>query len=128
MQLDFTSIMSNAVLSTIVMFVLGFVLLFLLYYFTSPFYTQYADKRSRLIYSGVNAVYFALVLALFFAILPGLSVQYGTIPSLVVGIVIAFLATGIQVYVISTLVKRGYIKMRRKTSAGTQAVVKGKRK
>ena len=101
-----------------IMFLLGFVLLFLIYYFTTPIYTEYGDKKSRLYYSFINAFYFALVLAILFAILPMLSNNYGVLPSLGVGIVIIIISTMAQVYVITTLVRRGFIKMKQKRRKG----------
>jgi hypothetical protein len=109
-MLDTTAIL----LSTAAMFVIGFVLLFLIYYFTSPLYTEYGNPRSRLIYSLVNSLYFSLVLAIMFAVLPTLSDIYGVMPSLAVGVVIILISTIVQVLAISTLVRRGIIRMKRK--------------
>jgi hypothetical protein len=109
-MLDTTAIL----LSTAAMFVIGFVLLFLIYYFTSTLYTEYGNARSRLYYSLVNSFYFSLVLAIMFALLPWLSDTYGVIASLGVGIVIILISTIVQVFAINTLVRRGIIRMKRK--------------
>lgn len=100
--------------SAAVMFSLGFALLFLIYYFTSPVYTDYGDRRSRFLYSLINSFYFSLVLAVLFALLPRLSDTYGLLASLAVGLVIILFSTFAQVYAIALLVKSGILKMRRK--------------
>ncbi len=107
-------LVTSTLLSTTVMFVLGFALLFLIYYYTSPFYTEYGDRRSRLYYSLINSFYFSFVLAVLFAVLPSLSETYGLIASLLVGMAIVLVATITQIYVITTLAKRGVLKIRRK--------------
>ncbi len=113
MLIDITA----ALASTAVTFVLGCVILFLIYYFTSPLYTEYGDKKSRLYYSLVNALYFSLVLAILFLVLPPLSESYGLLVSLSVGLVIILASTLAQVYAVTILVRRGIIKIRRKTRA-----------
>jgi len=100
--------------SAAVMFLIGFPLLFLIYYFTSPVYTEYGDRRSRLLYSLINSFYFSLVLAILFVLLPWLSDAYGMLPSLAVGLVIILISTFTQVYAIALLVRSGFLKMRRK--------------
>jgi hypothetical protein len=99
---------------TVVMFFVGFALLFLIYYFTSTIYTEYGDRRSRILYSLINSLYFALVLAILFALLPGLSDAYGVLPSLAAGLAIILVSTFAQVYAIAMLVRGGFLKMRRK--------------
>ena len=113
-------------LSAAVMLVLGFVILFIIYYFTSPFSARFDDKRSRVLYSLVNALYFALVLAIGFTILPILYSNNGMIIALVACLIIVFVFTGVQVYVLGELAKRGILRMHSKTR---QAKVqpKGKR-
>ena len=105
---------------TAITFLLGFALLFLIYYFTSPLYTEYGDGRSRLLYSFINSFYFSLVLAVLFAVLPKLSDIYGVLPSLAAGLAIILVSTLAQVYSIAFLVKGGFLKIGRKR--------KGKRK
>ncbi len=104
----------DAIPSTAIMFLLGFAILFLIYYFTSPIYTEYDDRRSRALYSFINAFFFSLVLAVLFALLPRLSDAYGVLPSIAVGLAIIFVSTLAQVYAIAMLVKNGILKMRRK--------------
>jgi len=105
----------DALLSSAIVFVLAFLVLFLIYYFTSPIYTEYGDKRSRLYYCLLNSLYFSLVLTVLFAVLPGLSDSYGVLASLAVGFVIIIIATFIQVYSVAFLVRGGSLKMRQKT-------------
>ncbi|MDI6898034.1 hypothetical protein [Methanocella conradii] len=105
----------DILLSTAIVFALAFGVLFIIYYFTSPIYTEYGDKRSRLYYSLLNSLYFSLVLAILFAVLPGLSNSYGVLVSLAVGLVIILITTAIQVYAVAALVRGGFLKMRQKT-------------
>ena len=105
---------SSTLLSTGAMFVIGFVLLFLIYYFTSPIYTEYGDRKSRLLYSIINSLYFSLVLAVLFLALPALSDRYGILASLAGGVVIIIASTTIQVLAITTLIKRRIINIRQK--------------
>jgi MFS family permease len=107
----------NILQSTAVMFLLGFALLFLIYYFTSPVYTEYGDRKSRLFYSFINAFFFSLVLAILFVLLPRLSDAYGVLPSLAAGLALILISTFAQVYAIALLVKSGFLKMRRKRRA-----------
>jgi hypothetical protein len=104
----------SLLLSTAVMFVFGFVALFLIYYFTTPIYTLYGDKKSRLYYSLINSAYFSLILAILFSLLPAISESSGLVLALAVGIVVILIGTVLQVYFISSLAKRGIIKMRQK--------------
>ncbi|BAI60252.1 conserved hypothetical protein [Methanocella paludicola SANAE] len=105
---------SSALISTGTMFVIGSVVLFLIYYFTSPLYTEYGDKRSRLYYSLFNALYFSIVLAILFLILPSLSESSGMLISLAIGLVIILASTLVHVYAINVLVRRGIIKIKQK--------------
>ena len=99
---------------TAIMFLIGFALLFLIYYVTSPVYTEYGDRKSRVLYSLINSFYFALVLAILFALLPRLSDAYGVLASLAAGVVIIVVATFTQVYAVALLVRSGFLKMRQK--------------
>ncbi len=103
-----------ALYSVAVMFVFGFILLFLIYYFTSPLYTVYGDKKSRLYYSLINSFYFSLLLTILFTALTILSNGIGMIASLIVCGVAILVGSALQVYIISELVKRDIIKMRQK--------------
>jgi len=101
--------------SAAVMFILGFVILFVIYYFTAPFSAKFDDRRSRIVYSIVNGLYFSLVLAIGFSILPILYSNYGIIVALIACLVVVFLFTAVQIYAIGELVKRGILKMHSKT-------------
>jgi ABC-type multidrug transport system fused ATPase/permease subunit len=114
-------------ISTAVMFIVGFAILFVIYYFTSPFSARFDDRNSRIVYSLVNALYFSVVLSIGFAVLPGLSSSYGIIVALLVGLVIVFVFTAVQVYAISELVKRGILRMHSKSSGEPKVEPKGKR-
>lgn len=111
------------------MFVVGFALLFLIYYFTSPVYTEYGNSRSRLIYSFINSFYFSLVLAILFVVLPKMSETYGVLASLAAGLAIILVSTLVQVYSVAMLVKSGFLKMRpKRRGPGVPGKGKGKGK
>jgi hypothetical protein len=110
-----------------VMFIVGFALLFLIYYFTSPVYTEYGNNRSRLLYSFINSFYFSLVLAILFVVLPKMSEVYGVLISLAVGLAIILVSTFAQVYAVAMLVKSGFLQMRPK-KRGQPGKGKGKGK
>ena len=103
------------IISAVIMLVLGFIILFIIYYFTSPFSAKFDDRRSRVVYSLVNSLYFSLVLSIGFSVLPILYGSYGIIAALVACLVIVFLFTAIQIYAIGELMKRGILKMHSKT-------------
>ena len=124
MLLDYNT--QATLVSVAVMFILGFAILFVIYYFTSPFSAKFDDRKSRIVYSIVNALYFSLVLSIGFSILPILYSNYGIIAALVACLVVVFLFTAVQVYAIGELVKRGILKMHSKTRA-TKIQPKGKR-
>ena len=65
----------------------------------------------------MNGLYFSLVLAIGFSILPILDSNYGIIAALVACLVVVFLFTVVQIYVMGELVKRGIMKMHSKTRA-----------
>ncbi len=100
--------------SIAVMFFFGFLLLFVIYYFTSPLYTIYGDKKSRLYYSLINSFYFSLLLTILFSVLTIFSSSIGMIASLVICGLAILIGTALQAYIIAELLKRNVIKMRQK--------------
>lgn len=99
---------------TVATFVAGFVLLFLIYYFTSPLYTEYGDGKSRLRYSLVNALYFSLAIALLFLALPAVSAAYGVVAGVAAGVAIVAAGTLVHVCTVTVMARRGLIKVRQK--------------
>ncbi|HEY3422060.1 MAG TPA: hypothetical protein VGK13_02800 [Methanocellaceae archaeon] len=124
MLLDYNT--QATLISAAVMFILGFAILFVIYYFTAPFSATFDDRKSRVVYSIVNGLYFSLVLSIGFSILPILYSNYGIIAALVACLVVVFLFTAVQIYAIGELVKRGILRMHSKTRA-TKIEPKGKR-
>lgn len=110
-MLEITSLI---ILQAAGMFVLAWILLFLLYYFTTPSYIEYGDKNSRYLYCAIYSLSLALVLSVGFALLPDLSLKYGFVPALLVGLIMVFIFTFAQAYIIRELVNRGTLKMVRK--------------
>jgi hypothetical protein len=104
----------GVLLPTAITFVVGFSLLFLIYYFTSPLYTEYGDGRSRLFYSLINSLYFSIALAILFVLLPWLSNAYGIIASLAAGVAVIIVSTSSQVYIVARLVRSGFLKVRQR--------------
>jgi hypothetical protein len=105
---------TSSLYSIAVMFFVGFFMLFLIYYFTSPIYTIYGDKKSRLYYSLVNSLYFSLLVTILFSVLTMLMDSIGMIASLVICGIAILAGTIFQVYLIAELVKRNIINMRQK--------------
>ena len=105
---------TTALYSIAVMFFVGFFLLFLIYYFTSPLYTVYGDKRSRLYYSLFNSFYFSLLLTILFSVLTMFMDSIGMIATVIVCGIAILAGTALQVYIIAELVKRDIIVMRQK--------------
>ncbi len=108
-------------------FIVGFAFLFIVYYFTAPLSARFDDRKSRIIYSVVNALYFAIVLSVGLAIMPLFYDSYGVIVTLLAALVIVVIFTAVQVYVISELVKKGILRMHSKTSGQPKVEPKGKR-
>lgn len=108
------AITSSPLVSAIVMFVVAWVFLFVLYYFTTTSYIEYGDRNSRIIYCLVYSLNLSLVLALGFAILPDISIKYGIIQALLIGLVMVVFFTFAQAYLIRYLVQNGIIRMHRK--------------
>lgn len=109
-----TEITTLDMYSIAVMFFFGFFLLFVIYYFTSPIYTIYGDKKSRLYYSLINSLYFSLMLTILFSVLTIFSSSIGMIASILVCGLAILVGTALQVYIIAELIKRDIIKMRQK--------------
>jgi len=91
------------------MFLAGFLILFLMYYFMPMRYTRHRNKKSRLIYSLFSALYFSLVLTILFAALPLVLDSSGVIATIVAGGIIVFVAVLLQVYIMREFVRRGII-------------------
>lgn len=100
------------------LFLIASVLMFLVYYFTSARSIEFGDKNSRVIYSLVQSVGLALMLAIGLGVLPMFLSKEGQPPDLIVTLVSLFILvlafTFLQVLLTRELIKRGIIKMRPK--------------
>lgn len=107
---DITSVLTT----TVVVFLGSWLLLFLLCYFLTPFYTKYGDQRSRVIYSAIYSLAFAFIVGIGYGLMPLMSVQYGFWPTMLVALVIVLILTVLQNYALNVLVDKGILKMARK--------------
>ncbi len=107
---DYTSLLTT----TVVVFFGSWLLLFLLCYFLTPFYTKYGDQKSRVIYSAVYSLAFAFIVGIGYGLMPVLSQQYGFWPTMLIALVIVLILTVLQNYVLNMLVDKGMLKMARK--------------
>jgi len=107
---DITSLL----VTTVVVFIGAWLLLFLLSYFLTPFYTKYGDQRSRIIYSAIYSLAFALIVGIGYGLMPILSAQYGFWPTMILALVIVLILTVLQNYVLNMLADKGLLKMARK--------------
>ncbi len=109
-----TADMTNLLVTTVAVFIGSWVLLFLLCYFLTPFYTKYGDQKSRVIYSAVYSLAFAFIVGIGYGLMPVLSQQYGFWPTMLIALVIVLILTVLQNYVLNMLVDKGMLKMARK--------------
>ena len=102
------------------MFLAGFLILFLMYYFMPTINTRHKNKKSKLIYSLFSALYFSLVLTILFAVLPVTLEGSGAIVTVVAGAIIVFAAVLLQIYIMRELVRRGIIVIGSKPRSGVK--------
>jgi Na+-driven multidrug efflux pump len=107
---DYTSLLTT----TVVVFIGSWLLLFLLSYFLTPFYTKYGDQKSRVIYSAIYSLAFAVIVGIGYGLMPVISQQYGFWPTMLIALVIVLILTVLQNYIINMLVDKGMLKMARK--------------
>lgn len=107
---DYTSLLTT----TVLVFIGSWVLLFLLCYFLTPFYTKYGDQKSRVIYSAIYSLAFAFIVGIGYGLMPELSQQYGFWPTMLIALIIVLILTVLQNYVLNMLVDKGLLKMARK--------------
>jgi hypothetical protein len=105
---------ANLAFTTVALFLASWVILFLLMFLISPFFTRYGDKRSRFIYSAVYSLAFALIVGLGYGVMPVISAQYGFWIALAGAFVIVLILTMLQNYVLMNLIRRGLLKMEKK--------------
>ena len=110
-----TDTIVNVAVATILWTLGSWVVLFVIMYFISPFFTKYGDQRSRVLYSAVYTLAFAIIIGIALGgIITGLTVTYGTIPTLAVAFVIVLILTLLQNYAMTELFRRGLLKIKRK--------------
>lgn len=104
----------NILVTSIVVFLAAWVILFVVSYIFTPFITKYGDRRSRIIYSVIYSLAFAIIVGIGYGVMPVISEQYGFLPTMVAALVFVFILTLIQNYVLNLLFRRGLLKMQRK--------------
>jgi hypothetical protein len=102
-------------LATIAWTLGSWVVLFALMYIVSPFLMKYGNQGSRVIYSAVYTLAFAIIIGLSMGgIMISLTRAFGMIPTLVIAFVIVLVLTIAQNYLLRELLRRGTLKMQRK--------------
>lgn len=112
--------MDAATLTSIIIATIGWtlgswVVLFVIMYILSPFFTKYGDHNSRIIYSAVYTLAFGIIIGLSMGgAMITLTNAFGMIPTLVLAFVAVLILTVAQNYVLMTLMRKGMLKMQRK--------------
>jgi len=104
----------SLIITTIAVFAGVWLLLFILWYFVTPFYMKYGDRQSRLIYSAIYSLAFAFIIGVGYGLMPALMGTYGFWPTMITGLIIVLILTTMQNYVLSMLMQKGMLKMSRK--------------
>jgi hypothetical protein len=116
---------NTAVLSAGI-FVVSWIILWFVMYFIAPYFAKFGDRRSRIAYSAVYSLPFAIIFALGLGGAMEWISQSNFIVSLVAALVIVFGLVMFQSFLLGVLINKGIIKMQSKKAPPTP--VKGKRK
>ncbi len=127
-DLSTTAGITNFVLLTLATFLGSWVILCIIMYIIAPYFGKYADQRSRIIYSAVYTLPFAIIFALYLGgTISVLTSAVGSIGALLLAFVIVFALVILQSFLIGVLTSKGLLKMESK-SRQQQRMTKGKRK
>lgn len=127
-DLSTTAGLTDFVLLTLITFVGSWIVLCIIMYIIAPFFGKYADQRSRIIYSVVYTLPFAVIFALGLGgAISVLTSSVGSITALILAIVIVFALVFMQSLLLGWLTSKGYLKMETKARQ-QQKMTKGKRK
>jgi hypothetical protein len=120
------------VLVTLGIFVASWIVLCVVMYFIAPYFAKFGDRRSRIAYSAVYSLPFAIIFALGLGGTMSALSQSNFIISLVIAFIIVFGLVMFQNFLLGMFISKGIIKMESKRpapgSAKGKGNVKGKRK
>jgi hypothetical protein len=125
-----TTNLTEFILVTVGIFVASWILLCVIMYFIAPYFGKFHDRRSRIVYSAVYSMPFAVIFGLGLGGTMSIISQSNFLVSLLVAFLIVFGLVMLQSFLIGVCISRGIIKMESKRPAPGSASrnVKGKRK
>ncbi|HEY3274035.1 MAG TPA: hypothetical protein VGJ92_09745 [Methanocella sp.] len=123
-----TSNMTEYVLITLGIFVASWIALCIIMYFIAPFFARFGDMRSRIAYSAVYTLPFAIIFALGLGGTMSFLSQSNFLVSLLIAFLIVFGLVMFQNFLLGMFISKGIIKMESKRQVPSKANVKGKRK
>lgn len=122
---DTVSLIDLAI-ATLGIFVVSWAILCVIMYFIAPYFGRFGDQRSRIVYSAVYSMPFAVIFALGLGGTMSLISRSDFLVSLLVALLIVFALVMLQSFILGVLISKGIIKMQSKRAP--QGPVKGKRK
>ncbi len=127
-DLSTTAGITNFILLNLAILVVSWIILSVIMYFIAPYFGKYADLRSRIIYSVVYTLPFAIVFTYGLGnTMTLVTASLGFIASLLLALVIVFALVMVQSFILGWLTSKGYLKMESKAQQ-QQRMTKGKRK
>jgi hypothetical protein len=124
--------LTDYILVTLGIFVASWLVLWVVMYFIAPYFGKFGDQRSRIVYSAVYSMPFAIIFALGLGGTMSMLSQSNFLVSLLVALLIVFGLVMLQSFLLGVLISRGIIKMESKRpppgSVKGSRNVKGKRK
>ena len=118
--------LADFLILTLGIFVVSWVILWAVMYVLAPRFSKFADQRSRIVYSAVYTLPFAIIFAIGLGGTMNIISPDFSIVSVVLMIIIVFGLVILQSMLLGMLISRGIIKMQSKKAP--PAPVKGKRK
>jgi hypothetical protein len=120
--------LTEFILITLGILVASWILLCVIMYFIAPYFGKFNDKRSRIVYSAIYTLPFAVIFALGLGGTMSFLSQSNFLVSLLVAFLIVFGLVMLQSFLLGVFISRGFIKMESKRPAPSKGNVKGKRK
>jgi hypothetical protein len=120
--------LTEFILVTLGILVASWILLVVIMYFIAPYFGKFNDKRSRIIYSAIYTLPFAIIFALGLGGTMSVLSQSNFLVSLLVAFLIVFGLVMLQSFLLGVFISRGIIKMESKRPPPSKGNVKGKRK
>jgi hypothetical protein len=120
--------LTEFILVTLGILVASWILLVVIMYFIAPYFGKFNDKRSRIIYSAIYTLPFAIIFALGLGGTMSVLSQSNFLVSLLVAFLIVFGLVMLQSFLLGVFIDRGIIKMESRRPPPSKGNVKGKRK